>query len=145
WVGTQAEDTTSEGSPEDASNFRFLLNSLHIIVREAEMMADLVHEHVSDDVPKGFIIFGPVIENGAAVQEDHVGLGCRVAEAFPIEAYSRVKAHKIEWALDAELLQHLFGREVLHANYEISTHVTEMLRQPFPRLSGQDLQVFQAG
>ena len=45
---------------------------LHIGIRQAEMMADLVHQDVRDNSTKRIFVFGPVIEDRAAVEPDHI-------------------------------------------------------------------------
>jgi hypothetical protein len=37
------------------------------------MMADLVNEHMGDDGAQRLLVLGPVIEDGTAVEKDHVG------------------------------------------------------------------------
>src|SRR3712207_8332044 len=37
------------------------------------ILADLVDEHMGDEVAQGLLALGPVIEDGAAVEPDHVG------------------------------------------------------------------------
>ena len=101
------------------------------------MMADLVHEDVRDDIPQRFIAIGPVIEYGAAVEEDHVRLAWQITEASPIQAYSLVKAHQIEGICQPQLLKHLVGREVLHPHHDIAADLPEVLRQPLPGLRSQ--------
>src|SRR5215213_6306806 len=45
---------------------------LHVGVREPEVVADLVHEDVGDEVPEGLLVRGPVVEERPAVEPDHV-------------------------------------------------------------------------
>ena len=49
-----------------------LLDPLHVIVRQAEMVADLVDQHMGDDVAQRLLVLGPVVEDGAAVERDAV-------------------------------------------------------------------------
>jgi hypothetical protein len=50
------------------------LDRLHIRIREAKMMADLVHENMGDKMAESLITFRPVIEDRATVQENHIRL-----------------------------------------------------------------------
>ncbi len=64
---------------------RRCLDRLHVLVRKAEMVPDLVHQHVRDEVAKGFLVLGPVVQQRHAVEPDHVG-------ELPGEAASRPPA-----------------------------------------------------
>src|SRR5215203_2304173 len=46
------------------------LDRLHVGVREPEMVTDLVHEDVGDEVPEGLLVRGPVVEERPAVEPD---------------------------------------------------------------------------
>src|SRR5215472_1217466 len=48
------------------------LNRSHIVVGQAEMMPDLVHQHVSYYCSQGLLVLGPVVENRTAIEPDHV-------------------------------------------------------------------------
>ena len=37
------------------------LNRRHIVVREAEMVADLVDQDVADDMAEAFVVLGPIV------------------------------------------------------------------------------------
>src|SRR5262245_30921348 len=43
------------------------LDRLDIRVRQAEVMADLVHEHVCNHCPKRLLVLGPIIQDWTAV------------------------------------------------------------------------------
>src|SRR5215468_1034581 len=49
------------------------LDLLHIAVRQAKMMADLVHQDVGDDLAQRLVVLGPIVQDGSAVEPDHVG------------------------------------------------------------------------
>src|SRR5258708_8845942 len=57
------------------------LDALHVVVAEAEMVADLVDEHVAHEVVEVLAGLAPVVEDGAAVEKDDVGLGACVHHA----------------------------------------------------------------
>src|SRR5271154_1017655 len=48
-----------------------LLDRRHIGVAQPEMMADLVNEHMLDDVTQRVLVLGPIIEDRPAVEPDH--------------------------------------------------------------------------
>ena len=37
------------------------------------MVADLVHENMSDDIAELFVMLGPIVEDRAAIEQDHSG------------------------------------------------------------------------
>src|SRR6185295_16486337 len=49
-----------------------LFERFHIVIRHSEMMPDLVHQHMGDDRAERIVVLGPVIEDRAAVEPDHV-------------------------------------------------------------------------
>src|SRR5580658_8832670 len=49
------------------------LDCLHIVVGQPKMMADLVDQHMADDMADRLVVFGPVIEDRATIEPDHVG------------------------------------------------------------------------
>ena len=55
---------------------RFFLGAgfdrFHVVVAHAEVMADLVDQHVPHDMRQVLVRFAPVIEDRAAIEEDAV-------------------------------------------------------------------------
>ena len=43
-------------------------NTLHIVIGETEMMADLMDQDMVDDIAQRLFVLGPVIENGATIE-----------------------------------------------------------------------------
>src|SRR5262245_63787577 len=72
---------------------RFRLDPLHVVVGEAEMVADLVNEDVAHQVSQVLAGFAPVVQQRAAVEEDHVDIGDDVGHAF---------ARKVDAAIETE-------------------------------------------
>jgi hypothetical protein len=63
------------------------------------MMADLVNEHMGDDGAQGLLMLGPVVENRAAVEEDHVGQRARMGQLLAMgEADTLEQAEQVEVA-----------------------------------------------
>src|ERR1700687_4629524 len=54
------------------SSFGRLFDRRHIRVRQAEVMADLVHQNMLDDGPQCLVVLGPIIEDRPPVQTDNV-------------------------------------------------------------------------
>ncbi len=76
------------------------LQAVHIVIGEAEMMADFVNQGVADDGLEILAGFAPVIEQGTAIEEDAVDVLGRVADAFLIEGNPMIEAEQIERALE---------------------------------------------
>src|ERR1051325_163980 len=56
-----------------------VLDRVHLIVRQAEVMADLVDQHVTDDVAQGLFVLRPIVEDRAAIEEDRRLAAMRLA------------------------------------------------------------------
>ena len=57
-------------------------DALHVLVAEAEMMADLVDQHVADNAGKVLAGLAPIIEDRPAIEKDQVEVRPRVADAL---------------------------------------------------------------
>src|SRR5262249_54519550 len=95
------------------------LDPLHVGVRQTEMMADLMHQHVRDEMPQRLLAFRPAVKQRAAVEEHHVGAARQVHHALLLKADTLVKPHQVERALELELTEHLLAAKILHPH----THV----------------------
>ena len=73
---------------------------IHIVIGEAEMMADFVNQGIADEGLEIFAGLAPVIEQGTAIEEDAVDVLGRVADAFLIEGNPMIEAEQIERALE---------------------------------------------
>src|SRR5690606_20511938 len=50
-----------------------VLDALHVLVGKAKVVTDLVHQHMGDEIAKRFLMLGPVVEQGAAIEPDLIG------------------------------------------------------------------------
>src|SRR5947199_2782672 len=70
---------------------------LHVLVRQAEMVSDLMHQHVRDDGAERLFVLRPVVEDGATEKPDSVrkyaGRRCRggVREPNPFEEPQQIE------------------------------------------------------
>src|SRR5580704_5731705 len=92
--------------------FGGLLDRRHVGVAQAEMMADLVNEHMLDDIAQRVLVLGPVIEDRPAVEPDHVrhlpgGAFRAERQADPLE-----QAEQVELALRLHLVKHLVAWKI---------------------------------
>jgi hypothetical protein len=94
------------------------------------MMTDLVNEHMGDDVAERLVVLGPVIENGAPVEEDHIGQCAGMSELLALrEAGALEQAEQIELALCLHIVQHIVFREILYPDDDIAGEIMKILRQ----------------
>src|SRR6202047_3187491 len=105
------------------------LDRLHIGVGEAEMMADLVDQHVADDSPERLVMFGPVIQDLPAVEPDYVGQPRYVSFAAKRQAHALEQAEQVEFAFRPHLVENFLGRKIVNANDHALAKVAEGLWQ----------------
>src|SRR6516165_2431968 len=75
------------------------LDPRHLLVAEAEMMADLVDQHMTHEAREILPGLAPVVEDRPAVEKDHVELRPRIARALPGQGDAAVETEDVEWAL----------------------------------------------
>src|ERR1700730_11216249 len=79
WAPVRVKKTCQNERPTATTLARAGLDRLHVGVREAEMVADLVDQHMAHDVAQRLLVLGPVIQDRAAVEPDHVRKSGNVA------------------------------------------------------------------
>ena len=110
------------------------------------MMADLVNEHMGDDRAQRIPVLGPIIEDGPAIEEDHVGKRSRMGQLLAMrEAHALEKAEQIEFALGLHLVEHVVVGKVLDPDDDIAGRDRERLRQARISIGGQRIQVLERG
>ena len=94
------------------------------------MMTDLVNEDVGDDGAQGLLVVGPVIENGPAIKEDHVGERSRMSHLLAMgEAHAVEQAEQIELALGLHVVEHVVIRKVLDPDDDVAGELMKGFRQ----------------
>src|SRR5262245_34912108 len=68
-------------------------DALHVRVGEAKMMADLVDQHMGDEVAERLVAFRPVIEQRSAVEKYHIREARQVHDALLVEADAVIEPH----------------------------------------------------
>src|SRR3546814_3147525 len=71
------------------------LDRVHGIVRKAEMVAHLMHQHMGDERFQAFPAFSPFIEDRATVEVDHVGQASRKIDRFVAHRTAAVEAQYV--------------------------------------------------
>src|ERR1700730_10254270 len=115
----------------------------HVMVRQAEMMADLMHQHMCDDGAQGLIMLGPIVENWPAVEPDHVRHLRRRAFGAKRQADPLEEAEQVELGLRAQFIQHVVLGEILDPNDETIAQRAKFLRQPAKCRLGEDLELLE--
>src|SRR3984957_1295125 len=90
-----------------------LLEAFHVGVRQAEMMADLVHQDVLHDGAQGLVVLSPIIEDRSPVQPDHVWHLHGGAFAAERQAYALEQTEQVELGLGLHLGEDFLAREVV--------------------------------
>ena len=107
---------------------------LHVIVGEAEMMADLVHQHMRDDGTERLVVLGPIVQDRTAVEPDHVRHLHGRAFRPEWQAYALEQAKQIELSLRLHVIENLVSRKILDMDHETFAECPEILRQALPSI-----------
>src|SRR5258708_19769702 len=91
------------------------------------MMADLVNQHVADDMAQGLVMLGPIIQDRAAIEPDQVGQPRDIVIAAERQADALEQAEQIEFALRIHLVEHLVGRKIVNADDHAPASVPKTL------------------
>ena len=93
---------------------------------------------MGDDGAQRLLVLGPVIENGAPVEEHHIGQGAGLRQLFALsKAHALEQAEQIEFALGLHFAQHIVFREILDPEDDIAGKSVKSRWQPRMRLGGQ--------
>src|ERR1700722_18954483 len=98
------------------------------------MVADLVNQHMENDMAEGFVMFGPVIQDRSAVEPDHVGQPRNVLMAAERQADPLEQAEQVEFAGRAHLVEYLIGRKIVDADDHAIAQLAKVLRQALENL-----------
>ena len=115
----------------------------HIIIRKTEMVAQFMDEHVGHNfAERVVIILGPVVENGAAIEEYGVRQlpGLRDGPVFG-KTNAGKKPHQLEGAFHTKTFKHIVFGELRHRTGDVCGERLERLRQIGQRLTGDGLDV----
>ena len=108
------------------------------------MMADLMNEHMGNDGAQGFMMLGPIVENGPAIEEDHVGQRAGMGKLFALgETSALEETEEIELAFGLHFVQHVVFGKILYSEYNIAGEVVECLGQTRIGLRGQRVELLE--
>src|SRR5882757_9160236 len=109
------------------------------------MMADLVNQHMAVDMAERLFMFGPIIENRQAIEENH-GRVVRGEGAFPAgEIGALEQAQYVEGRFEFHVVDHVVVREILHHEDDLPGEGAKLRRQARKGLAGKNLDVVEGG
>src|SRR5262249_29043285 len=103
------------------------LDSLHIGIGEAKMMADLVHQNMLDDGAERFVVLSPIIENRPPIEPDHIRHLPGRAFRTKRQADALEEAEQFEFAFRFHLLEHVLAWKIVDANDDIGGEIANRL------------------
>src|SRR5262249_4355178 len=124
---------------------RLALDPLHVVVAEAEMVADLVDEHVADDGVEVLAGLAPIIENGPAIEKDHLRVDARIVDALMRQCHAAIEAEDVEGALEPHLALGLLVGKFHDADDSAAEMALEALRDGGERALGQGFEIAHGG
>src|SRR5690606_24268779 len=125
---------------------RLRLERFHVSVGKAEVVADLMDQHVGDDGPQRLLVLGPVVEDGAAIEPDLVGqLARRLGHAELRAPQAAEEAQQIELGFDAKLVERLVIGELGDGAGNPLRQAPERLRQALEGVARDRLELVEGG
>ena len=110
------------------------------------MMADLVNQHMGDDLAQRVGVFGPVVEYGASVESHPVGHLAGMGDDAIIRPPDPLEQpHQIERAFKLHVRADVFGGKFGHAAFDVTRHRPEWLGQRLQRLDGEGFYIVERG
>src|SRR3954447_12917207 len=106
------------------------------------MMADLVHEDMSDESAERLLVLGPVVEDGATVEPDHVRELARHGGGAALRKPDAAKQpEEIERALKTHRVERFVVRKILDPDDDALAEPPEGFGQAPERRLGQPLEL----
>ena len=93
------------------------------------MMTDLVDQHMGDDVAKGLIVFGPVVEYRPPVEQNLVGELSGFDGETLAQSSSLEKTEEIERGFQAHVLEHIVIGKIRNEDGYVAGQRVEIRRQ----------------
>src|ERR1700740_3269163 len=93
------------------------------------MMADLMHQHMFDDGAKRLVVIGPIIENWAAIEPDHIRHLDGGAFRTERQPNALKQAEQVELGLRAHLIEHIVGGEIVDPDDDLGGEIAKSLRK----------------
>ena len=122
-----------------------VFDRLHVVVRQAEMMADFVDQNMGDDVAQRFLVLGPVVEDRAAIEQDPV----RHVAAFDRETLRQAAAfeetQQVEGRFQRHVLENVVVGKLGQLDDQVAGQHAEFLRQMAESLLCQRFHCFHGG
>src|SRR5690606_29668067 len=109
------------------------------------MVADLMDEHMGDDISQRLLVLGPVVENGAAVERYAVGPFARrrvppFGDAAPLK-----QAQQVEGRLERKIVHDLVSGKFRNLDDDLAGQPAKFLRQVRIGLQCEEFELLQRG
>src|SRR5215470_12710601 len=72
------------------------LDALHVVVAEAEMVADLVDQHMAHQMGELLAALAPVVEQRPAIEEDAIEVARHLADGLAAEIDAAIEPEQVE-------------------------------------------------
>jgi len=114
----------------DASGYVMNDETIAVLVRQAEVMADLVDDDVRENVTQRDLGISPFIQDRAAIQENDIGLaGVVLVGTLLRDVDALEQAEDVEGGFEFEFSVDIVVRQVLDAEQDLSAALAEPVRQ----------------
>src|SRR5258708_1028499 len=121
------------------------LDRRHVVVGEAEMMADLVDQHMAHGMDQILAGLPPVVEQRPAIEKGHVGLVRQILHALAVDGDAAIEAEQVERALELHVALGLFVGKLLDPYHHAFGMLAERGRDRLERLIGDRVDVGECG
>src|SRR5690554_6898284 len=107
------------------------------------MVPDLVDQNMGDDVAERLVVFGPIVEYGAAIERDAVRELSRLHREALAEPAALEEAEEIEGRLKRHVLEDVVGGEIGEKNDDLAGQRPKIAGQTRIRLAGKRFELRQ--
>ena len=75
------------------------LDRFDVGIGQPEVVADFMDQDMGDDMVKRFIVLGPVVDDGTAIEPDHIGQPGNVIVALERQTRALEQPQQVEFAV----------------------------------------------
>jgi len=103
---------------------------LHVVIRHAEVMSDLVHEHMRNEMTERLFMLGPVVQDRPTIKINVIGQSSGFGNgAILRKSDAGEEPEQIERAFRIHFLEHIFVRKIRDLNNDAFAKQSELFRQ----------------
>lgn len=106
-------------------------DGFHIAIRQAEVVTDFMDENVGNDGTKGFIMLGPIVEDGTAIEKHHVGRAATLRHRAVVgETHALKQAEDVEGGFGPHFVQYVAGGKIFDAEDDLAAQASKFCWKP---------------